>query len=118
MADYQRVISISELAMLYEALTRETKTLDPNLLFDTHPLHPRVRGVSESLSKKQEYFNAVFEATKVLNDFLRELTTLQTSETTLVSQSLGDPNTKPTNPRIKLNPLDPTSHDYGSQQNE
>lgn len=36
----------------------------------------------------------------------------------LVSQALGDPSTKPTNPRIKLNPLDPALLDYSSQQNE
>jgi len=35
----------------------------------------------------------------------------------LVSQALGDPSTKPTNPRIKLNPLDPALLDYNSQQN-
>jgi len=48
----ERVLSTTEIAMLYESLVRETKAPDPNLLFDFHPLHPRVREIAEKLFKE------------------------------------------------------------------
>jgi uncharacterized protein (TIGR02391 family) len=108
-----------ELAMLYEALSYEAQKPDPNMLFDMYILHDRIRNVTESLFKKGEYYNAVFEAAKALNDFIREKTQSKESEINLVKVSFGDPNSKEIkNPIIKFNPLDPLSADYKSQQNE
>jgi uncharacterized protein (TIGR02391 family) len=117
--DSGRPLSIQELTMLYEAISCETQKPDPNMLFDMYILHERIRNVTESLFKNGEYFNAVFEATKVLNDFIRDKTQSSESEINLVKASFGDPNSKEIkNPKIKFNPLDPQSTDYRSQQNE
>lgn len=53
-----------DLVMLFEALTYQTKEIDPVILFRNIPLHPKIRQVSESLFIKNEYVNSVFEATK------------------------------------------------------
>jgi len=117
--DSKRPLSIQDLTLLYEAISCETQKPDPNMLFDMYLLHDRIRNVTESLFKKGEYFNAVFEATKVLNDFIRDKTQSSESEINLVKASLGDPNSKEIkNPKIKFNLLDPQSTDYRSQQNE
>lgn len=114
-----RPLSNQDLTLLYEAVSNQAQKPDPAILFDVYPLHPRVKAISESLFKKSEYFNAVFEATKALNDFIRDLTGLPDSEIKLVQNVIGDPNAREIkSPKIRFNPLDPTSTDYKSQQNE
>ncbi len=113
-----RLIAPWEIALLYEALTKETINPDPSLLFELYPLHPRIKEITRSLFTKGEYFNAVFEATKALNNFLRESTGSQESETRLVRSTIGDPTSDILNPKIKFNLLAQTSPDYRSQQNE
>ncbi len=113
-----RIVSPWEIAILYEALVKETINPDPSLLFELYPLHPRIKAITGSLFNKGEYFSAVFEATKVFNDYLRESTGSQESETRLVRNTIGDPASDILNPKIKFNLLDPTSPDYRSQQNE
>lgn len=116
---HQRVLSVSELAMLYEALTRETVDPEPSMLFDMYPLHPRVKEIAGSLFRNGEYLNAVFEAVKALNDFIRTRTGLSSGETALIETALGNPSAREIkNPRLKFNALDPGSLDYRSQQNE
>lgn len=117
--DSRRLLSIQELTMLYEAISYETQKPNPNMLFDMYVLHERIKNVTESLFKKGEYYNAVFEATKVLNDFIRDKTGSKESEINLVKSSFGDPNSKEIkDPTIKFNLLDQQSPDYRSQQNE
>lgn len=113
-----RILSPWEIAMLYEALVKETINPDPSLLFNLYPLHPRIKSITEPLFNKEGYFDAVFEATKALNNFIREKTGSHDSETTLVRNVIGDPSKEIKNPKIKFNPLDSTSPDYKSQQNE
>jgi uncharacterized protein (TIGR02391 family) len=113
-----RIVSLWEIAILYEALTKETINPDPSLLFELYPLYPRIKSITRSLFNNGEYFSAVFEATKALNDFLREKTGSQDSETTLVRNVMGDPTRDIRDPKIKFNLLDPTSPDHRSQQNE
>ncbi len=113
-----RILSSWEIAMLYEALIKETINPDPLMLFELYPLHPRIKTITKSLFQKGEYFSAVFEASKALNNFLRETTGSQESETELVRNTLGDPKKDIIGPKIKFNLLDPASPDYRSQQNE
>lgn len=114
-----RPLSNQDLALLYETVSSQTTKPDPNILFDVYSLHPRIKAISESLFKKGEYFSAVFEATKALNDFIRELTSSHDSEIALIKNVIGDPNAKEIkSPKIKFNALDPKSSDYKSQQNE
>jgi uncharacterized protein (TIGR02391 family) len=116
----QRVLTVAELAMLYEAVARETADPDPEMLFDCYPLHPRIREISERDFKQGNYFGAVFEACKAFYDFLRAHGDPGFSEVPLVKEVLGEPDAKgeKLRPRIELNPLDPRSSDYTSQQNE
>lgn len=113
-----RILSSWEIAMLYEALVKETTKPDSSMLFNLYPLHPRIKSIAEPLFNKEGYFDAVFEATKALNNFIREKTGSHDSETTLVRNVIGDPSKEIRNPKIKFNPLDLTSPDYKSQQNE
>jgi len=93
-----RILSPSEIALLYEALIYETKQPDPNLLFDLYPLHPRIREVCKSLFKSGEYKNAVEEAAKALNTFIQQKTKSEKSEEELI-QSVMNLN----NPKLKFN---------------
>jgi uncharacterized protein (TIGR02391 family) len=118
--DARHILSEWELAMLFEALVQQTTIRDPNMLFDYYPLHPRIRQIAESDFKQGNYSGAVFEACKAFNDFLRSHVTSKSSEVQLVREVLGEPDAKDEKlkPRISLNPLDPSSPDYNSQQNE
>jgi uncharacterized protein (TIGR02391 family) len=64
----QRVLSVPELALLYEAVCRQAAHPEPMLLFEYFPLHPRVREIANSLFRNGEYVSAVFEACKVLKE--------------------------------------------------
>jgi uncharacterized protein (TIGR02391 family) len=104
--------------MFYEALVRETTSPDPDLLFDSYPLHPRIKAVAESSFRKGEYADAVQHAAKALNDILRRVAGLNVNDTELVRAVFGDPSGEIRNPRLRVNPLDPDSQDFRSQQNE
>jgi uncharacterized protein (TIGR02391 family) len=58
------VVSNVDLAMLYEALTFQTRAIDPLILFQNFPLHSEVKRLAESLFTQGEYVSAVFEAAK------------------------------------------------------
>ena len=118
--DTRHILSEWELALLFEALVQETANPDPNMLFDYYPLHPRIREIAEGNFKQGDPFGAVLEACKAFNDFLRSHVTSKSSEVQLVREVLGEPDAKDEKlkPRISLNPLDPSSSDYNSQQNE
>ena len=94
-----RVLSIPEVALLYEALTRETVNPDPNLLFDLYPLHSRVKEIAGSLFKSGEYKNAVEEATHALNAFIQDKTGSTKTEAKLVQSVM-----KSFPPVLELNP--------------
>ncbi len=124
-ATAQRVLSVPELALLYESVIRETRNPDPLLLFEIYPLHPRIRAVAEASFRKGEYRDSVEHATKVLNDLLRARSGLKAGETELIRLALGDPASNPVknpnskfNPIIRFNPLDSAAPDYESQVNE
>lgn len=56
------VASPIDIAMLFEALVRQTQNIDPVTLFNNTPWHPEVRRVTESLFAKGEHVMAVFQA--------------------------------------------------------
>lgn len=99
-----RVLSASEVAMLYEALTRETFDPDPLMLFELYPLHPRVKEIARKPFKEGNYIHAVFEATKALEEYLKKKTGIDRSGRPLVQQSFGGES-----PRIKFNNLESRS---------
>lgn len=119
--DTRHVLSEWELAMLYEALLRQTSQPDPTMLFDYYPLHPRIRQIAEEDFKRGNYFGAVFEACKVLEDYLKTISGSTSIGVRLVSDVLGDPNMSSKSfspPKVKINPLDPTCADFVSQLDE
>lgn len=71
-SDSQRILSVPEIAMLYEAVSQEVKYPDPALLFDYFPFHDLLRGVARDHFMNGKYVSAVFEATKVLNKLIQE----------------------------------------------
>jgi uncharacterized protein (TIGR02391 family) len=89
-----RVLSVTELSLLYEALVRETLNPDPILLFQLYPLHPRVQDVSTSLFMAGEYKNAVEEAAKALSAHIQQRTGSTKSEAELVRAVMQPPTPK------------------------
>lgn len=119
--DTRYILSEWELAILYEAIVRETSIPDPMMLFDYYPLHPRVRQIAEEDFKKGNYFGAVFEACKALEDFLRTISGSTNVGVRLVDEVLGRPDMTSqrfTQPRVSINPLDQNSVDFITQLNE
>ena len=88
-------ISNRDLAFLYEAILREIKEPDPNMLFDLYPIHPEIKKVSAEHFKNRKYVSAVFEATKKLNKMIQEITGIKDkSEAELVQatmKQIGNP---------------------------
>lgn len=119
--DTRRILSEWELVLLYEALMQQTSRPDPKMLFDFYPLHPSIRKISEEDFKNGSYFSAVFEACKVLEDFLKTVSGSTKIGVGVVSDVLGKPDMNSKNfipPKIKINPLNSTSVDFVSQLNE
>lgn len=119
--DTRRVLSEWELALLYEALIRQTSQPDPIMLFEYYPLHSRVRQIAEKDFKAGNYFGAVFEACKALEDYLKHVSNSTKIGVRLVEEVLGKPDMSSrtfSTPIVKLNPLDNTSRDFVSQLDE
>jgi len=89
-SDTQRILSVPEIAMLYEAVTKETINPDPIILFENFPLHERIRKLAEDHFKNGKYVAAVFEATKALNEKIQERSgILDKSEVNLVQFTMN-----------------------------
>lgn len=119
--DTRRMLSEWELAMLYEALIRQTSQPDPMMLFDYYPLHPRIKKIAEGDFKKGNYFGAVFEACKVLEDYLKQVSGSTRIGVDLVKEVLGKPDMGSKNflaPPVKINELNEESPDFVSQLDE
>lgn len=119
--DTRRVLSEWELALLYEALIRQTSQPDPIMLFEYYPLHSRVRQIAEKDFKAGNYLGAVFEACKALEDYLKQVSSSTKIGVRLVEEVLGKPDMSShtfSTPRVKLNPLDSASRDFVSQLDE
>lgn len=67
----RRVLSVPELALLYEALSREASHPAPVLLFEYFPLHRRIREVATEHFRNGKYITAVEQACKVLNELIQ-----------------------------------------------
>lgn len=90
--------------LLYEAVTRQTQKPDVDMLFDTHPLHPRVRAIAEDDFKNKSYVAAVDQATKVLNELIQQKAGIyDKSEAELVQASMKLMITQPAKLAIKFN---------------
>jgi len=99
----RRGLSVTELAMLYEAVCREVSQPDPMLLFEYFPLHPAVRAIAQDHFQNGKYVHAVFEACKKLNEIIQEKSGIKDKhEAELVQATMKQIN-DPTKLKIKFN---------------
>ena len=90
-------------AVLYEAVTRQSQKPDVDMLFDTYPLHPRVREIAETDFKNKSYVPAIEQATRVLNELIQQKTGIcDKSEVELVRATMKSIN-EPAKLAIKFN---------------
>jgi len=102
-SEAQRVLSIPELAMLYEAVCREASQPDPMLLFEYFPLHWKVRAIAQDHFRNGKYVAAVFEACKKLNELIQEKSGVKDkNEVELVQATMKQIN-EPTKLKVKFN---------------
>lgn len=98
-SESQRVPSVPELALLYEAVTREASHPDPILLFEYFPLHRRVREITRDHFCNGKYVVAVEQACKALNELIQIKSGVKDkSEVALVQSTM-----KTNNPKIRFN---------------
>jgi len=113
-SDAQRTLTLPEIAMLYEAIARETRHPDPMLLFNYFPLHDRIREVAQDYFRHGKYVTAIFEATKALNAKIQECSgVFDKNETELVQATMKQLDT-PSKLRIRFN--DTLSRDSGKSE--
>jgi uncharacterized protein (TIGR02391 family) len=102
-SEAQQVLSVPELAMLYEAVCREASQPDPILLFEYFPLHPKVRAIAQDHFRNGKYVTAVFEACKKLNELIQEKSGVKDkNEAELVQATMKQIN-DPTKLKIRFN---------------
>ena len=102
-SDAQRALTLPEVAMLYEAIARETMHPDPMLLFNYFPLHDRIREVAQDHFRQGKYVAAIFEATKALNEKIQECSgVFDREEADLVQVTMKQVDT-PSKLRIRFN---------------
>ncbi len=96
------VLSAAEIAMLYESLVRETNNPEPKLLFELYPLHPLIKNgeIVRKLFREANYVHAVFEAFKLFENYIRQLTGLDKEARSIVQESM-----RKESPKIKFNSL-------------
>jgi uncharacterized protein (TIGR02391 family) len=67
-------LSNMNLALLYEAITKEIKEPDPNMLFD---LHPEIKKIARDHFRNKKYSTAVFQAIQKLKELIEGVTGLK-----------------------------------------
>jgi uncharacterized protein (TIGR02391 family) len=101
-SEAQRVLSVPELAMLYEAVCCEASQPDPLLVFEYFPLHPKVRAIAQDHFRNGKHVAAVFEACKKLNELIQEKSGVKDrNEAELVQATMKQIN-EPTKLKIKF----------------
>jgi uncharacterized protein (TIGR02391 family) len=102
-SEAQRVLSVPELAMLYEAVCCEASQPDPMLLFEYFPLHRKIKAIAQDHFRNEKYVAAVFEACKKLNELIQEKSGVKDkNEVELVQATMKQIN-DPTKLKIKFN---------------
>jgi len=81
-------LSNRTLALLGEAVSRETREPDPKMIFDLFPFDQEIRNIARDHFRQGKYVSAVFEATKKLNEFIQKASGSQKSEAELVQSSM------------------------------
>jgi len=99
----QRILSVPELAMLYEAVCHEAFQPDLMLVFENFPFHPKVRAIAQEYFQNEKYVTAVFEACKKLNEVIQEKSGVKDSDEVKLVQSTMKQVGDATKLKIKFN---------------
>jgi uncharacterized protein (TIGR02391 family) len=99
----QRVLFVTELAMLYEAVCCEASQPDPMLLFEYFPLHRKVRAIAQDHFRNGKFVAAVFEACKNLNELIQEKSGVKDKDDVELVQATMKQINEPTKIKIKFN---------------
>lgn len=102
-SEMQRVLTVPEMAMLYEAISREIQCPEPGLLFDYFPFHHRIREVARDHFMNGKYVAAVFEATKVLNELIQKVSGLKDKNEAELIQATMKQISDPSRLKIRFN---------------
>lgn len=97
------VLSNRSIALLYEAVVKETQRPDPNILFDIYTIHERVRQVAKEHFYKKSYVTAVFETTKMFNEFIQKKTGITNKNEAELVQATMKQISNPSQLKIKFN---------------
>ena len=116
-SEAQRILSVPETAMLYEAVSQETQHPEPTLLFDYFPFHPRLRNIARDHFMNGKYTSAVFQGVLALFEMVRERSGVTKDGVALVKGTMGvfyEEHERITAPIIRFNEF----LDVDSGQNE
>lgn len=102
-SEFQRMLSVTELALLYEATCLQATQPDPMLLFEYFPLHPRIREISREHFRNAKYVTAVEQACKALNQLIQEKSGVSDKSEAELVQATMKQIADPSKLRIKFN---------------
>lgn len=101
--EYRQALSSPEVALLYEAITKQASQPEPMLLFEYFPLHPRLKEIARDHFKNAKYVTAVEQGCRVLNELIQQKSGVyDKNEAELVQVTMKQIG-NPSNLRIKLN---------------
>jgi uncharacterized protein (TIGR02391 family) len=99
----QRILSVPEMAMLYQAVLKEVKHPEPALLFELFPFYPRLREITREHFMNKKYEAAVFEATKALNEMIQKVSGVTDKNEAELVQATMKQIAKPSELKIRFN---------------
>jgi len=106
----KRILSITDMAILYEAVVKETNHPEPKLLFEYFPLHPRIKQLARQHFFNGDYIAGIFESTKALNELIQKRTGITDKSEVQLVQATMKQTDAPSKLKIKFNAyLDTTS---------
>jgi uncharacterized protein (TIGR02391 family) len=106
----KRILSITDMAILYEAVVKETNHPEPKLLFEYFPLHPRIKQLARQHFFNGDYIAGIFESTKALNELIQQRTGITDKSEVQLVQATMKQTDAPSKLKIKFNAyLDTTS---------
>jgi uncharacterized protein (TIGR02391 family) len=102
-SEAQRILSMPEMAMLYQAASEEAKHPEPALLFDFFPFCGRLREIAREHFMNEKYVAAVFEATKALNEMIQKVSGVTDKNEAELVQATMKQIGKPSDLKIRFN---------------
>nr|BAL57128.1 hypothetical conserved protein [uncultured prokaryote] len=89
-SEAQRILSVAEMAMLYEAMSKETQYPEPALLFDYFAFRPRLRNIAREHFMNGKYTSAVLQGVLALFELIRECTGVDKDGVALIERTMSN----------------------------